>query len=73
MHDLIRKVARNTGINEEKAKTAVETVLAHLRSRMPVTVSGYVDEALRDGEATGGRGPGRPQTWRFGKQLRKAG
>ncbi len=73
MHDLIRKVARNTGVDEQKAKTAVETVLAHLRSRMPVIVSGYIDEALLDGDASAARARHKPHTWLFGKDLRKAG
>ena len=52
MNDLIARVAEKAGINPEQARTAVETVVAHLKEKLPDSVAGQVDGAL------GGAGDG---------------
>jgi hypothetical protein len=49
MDELIRQVAERTGIGEDKARTAVETVLGFLKERLPAPVAGQLDGFLGGG------------------------
>lgn len=53
MNDLIGRVAEKAGINPDQARTAVETVVAHLKDKLPASVAGQVDGLL----AAGSDGP----------------
>jgi len=55
MDELIRQVAERTGIGEDKARTAVETVVGFLKERLPAPVAGHLDGVL-GGRASGGGG-----------------
>ena len=46
MDELIKKVSERTGISEDKARTAVETVVGFLKDRLPAPIAGQVDNAL---------------------------
>ena len=46
MDELIRQVAERTGIGEDKARTAVETVVGFLKERLPAPIAGQVDNAI---------------------------
>ena len=37
--ELVRMVAEKTGISEDKARTAAETVIGYLKNKMPAAVS----------------------------------
>jgi uncharacterized protein (DUF2267 family) len=52
MQELIQKVAERTGLSEDKAKTAVDTVVGFLKERLPAPLAGQVDKALAAGGAT---------------------
>jgi len=49
MEELINQVAQKTGISQEAAKNAVDTVLAHIKSRLPAPLASQIDSALTGG------------------------
>ena len=53
MDELIKRVTERTGINEEQARGAVETVVGFLKERLPAPIAGQVDNALNSGAAGG--------------------
>ena len=46
MDELIKQVSERSGISEDKARTAVETVVGFLKDRLPAPIAGQVDNAL---------------------------
>ena len=44
--DLVKKVQQQTGITPEKARQAVDTVVASIKTHMPPAVSGHIDEVM---------------------------
>ena len=57
MDELIKQVSERTGISEDKARTAVETVVGFLKDRLPAPIAGQVDNALNSSAgAIGGAG-----------------
>lgn len=46
MNQLVALVASKTGISEDKAATAVTTVLSFLKDRLPAPVAGQVENLL---------------------------
>jgi hypothetical protein len=53
--ELVKQVVERTGISEQQARTAVETVAGFLKERLPAPVAGQVDTALgAAGGAVGG-------------------
>ena len=57
MDELIKQVSERTGISEDKARTAVDTVVGFLKQRLPAPIAGQVDNALNSGAgALGGAG-----------------
>lgn len=53
MDELIKLVSQKTGISEEMAKTAVETVLGYLKQKLPAPIAGQMDSVLEGGAAQG--------------------
>ena len=51
MDELIKLVAKKTGISEDMAKTAVETVVGYLKDRLPDPIAGQIDAVLEGGSA----------------------
>lgn len=58
MDELVNQVAQRTGIAPDKARTAVETVLGFLKSRLPAPIASQLDSAVsgQGGAAGGGMG-----------------
>ena len=66
MEELIRQVRERTGISEEQARTAVQTVMGYLQNNLPAGVSQQVSGLLggaggagiadRAGDIVGGLG-----------------
>ncbi len=55
MDELVAQVAQRTGISEEQARTAVQTVVGFLKERLPAPIAGQVDGVLAGGAgAVGG-------------------
>jgi hypothetical protein len=57
MDSLINMVAQRTGLSEDKARTAVDTVVGFLKERAPAGLSGQID-SLVGGEGSGAGGIG---------------
>jgi hypothetical protein len=51
MDELVKLVSQKTGLSEEMAKTAVETVIGFLKEKLPAPIAGQIDSVL------GGAGP----------------
>jgi len=59
MDEVVKMVAEKTGLSEEMARTAVETVLDHLKDKLPAPIAGQLDNLLDgDGEGVGGLAQG---------------
>jgi hypothetical protein len=54
MEELIRQVRERTGISEEQARTAVQTVMGYLQNNLPAGVSQQLGGLLGGGGAGGG-------------------
>ena len=51
MDELIKLVSEKTGLSEEMAKTAVDTVVGFLKQKLPAPIAGQIDGLL---EGAGG-------------------
>jgi hypothetical protein len=54
MDELIRQVAERTGLGEDKARTAVETVVGFLKQRLPAPIAGQLDGVISGGAGMAG-------------------
>ena len=54
MEELIRQVQERTGISEEQARTAVQTVVGYLQNNLPAGVSQQLGGLLGGGAGGGG-------------------
>ena len=54
MEELIKQVIERTGISEEQARTAVQTVLGYLQNNLPAGISQQLGGLLGGGAAGGG-------------------
>lgn len=52
MEELIKRVSERTELSEDKAKTAIETVVGFLKERLPGPIASHLDGALAAGGAT---------------------
>ncbi len=46
MDELIKKVSERTGLGEDKARTAVDTVVGFLKEKLPAPIAGQIDNVL---------------------------
>jgi len=46
MDELVKRVTERTGLSEDKARTAIDTVVGFLKERLPAPIAGHVDTAL---------------------------
>jgi hypothetical protein len=53
MEQLIQQVAQRTGISEEQARTAVQTVLGFVKERLPGPVAAQLDNVVGGGAGGG--------------------
>jgi uncharacterized protein (DUF2267 family) len=51
MDEIVKVVAKKTGLSEEMARIAVETVLSHLKEKLPGPIAGQLNAFLGEGEA----------------------
>ena len=49
MDELINMVAQKTGISQDQAKTAVNTVLGFLKERLPASIGSHLDGVVGGG------------------------
>jgi len=53
MDELVKAVSERTGLSEAQARVAAETVISHLKSRLPAPVASQIDTFLAEGGSTG--------------------
>ncbi len=53
MDELVNMVAQKTGLPQDKAKVAVDTVVNYLKQKLPAPVAGQIDNVLQGGGAAG--------------------
>jgi hypothetical protein len=53
MDELIKLVAQKTGLPQDKAKVAVDTVVNFLKSKLPPGIGGQLDSVLSGGKLPG--------------------
>lgn len=58
MEELIKQVTERTGISEEQARTAVQTVLGYLQNNLPAGLSQQLGGLLGGSGGAGGGIPG---------------
>lgn len=46
MDELVKLVSQKTGLPEEMARTAVETVIGYLKGKLPAPIAGQIDNVL---------------------------
>jgi hypothetical protein len=46
MDELVKLVAQKTGISQEMAKVAVDTVVGFLKQKLPAPIAGQIDSVL---------------------------
>lgn len=46
MDELVKLVSEKTGISEDQARQAVETVVGYLKDELPKPIAGQIDKAL---------------------------
>lgn len=49
MDELIKLVSQKTGLSEEMARVAVETVANYLKDKLPAPIAGQIDSVLSGG------------------------
>ncbi len=49
MDELIKLVSQKTGLPQDKAKVAVDTVVNFIKSKLPPAIAGQVDAVLAGG------------------------
>ncbi len=52
MDELVKLVSQKAGISKEQAQTAVKTVVAFLKERLPAPIAGQIDGFLQGSAAT---------------------
>jgi nucleoid DNA-binding protein len=53
MDELINMVAQRTGLGPDKAKTAIDTVVGFLKTKLPAPLAEQLDSALAGGGGAG--------------------
>jgi hypothetical protein len=53
MDQLIKQVVERTGISEDQARTAVQTVLGFVKDRLPAPIASQVDSVVGGGAGGG--------------------
>jgi len=53
MEELVEMVAQKTGLSEEMAKVAVDTVIDFLKDKMPGPAAAQLDALLEGGDVSG--------------------
>ncbi len=46
MDELVKLVAQKTGLPQDQAKVAVETVIGFLKQKLPAPIAGQIDSVL---------------------------
>ena len=52
MEELIKRITEKTGISEDQARSAINTVSGYLKEKLPAPIAGQVDNILSGGGAS---------------------
>ena len=50
MNELIQQIVQRTGIPQDKAQTAIEMVISHLKGRLPAPIASQLDNYVSGAE-----------------------
>lgn len=50
MDELVKQVQQRTGLSQEQARQAVETVIGYLKQQLPAPIAGQIDAVLAGGQ-----------------------
>ncbi len=53
MNELIKRITERTGLSEDQARNAAQTVIGFLKEKLPAGLSGQIDSALGSGQTSG--------------------
>lgn len=56
MNELVKLVSEKTGLSEDMARTAVETVVGYLKGKLPAPIAAQIDGLLGNGDQSTGLG-----------------
>jgi hypothetical protein len=56
MNELVQLIQQKTGLSEDVAQTVVNTVMEHLKGRLPANMAAGLDQVMAGGESTGAGG-----------------
>ena len=56
MDQVVKLIQERTGISEEQARTAADTVIGFLKDRLPAPIAGQLDGVIGGGGQAGGSG-----------------
>jgi hypothetical protein len=56
MDELVKLLVQKTGMSEDMARKAADTVIGYLKQKLPAPVAGQVDAALAGGGVSGAIG-----------------
>jgi hypothetical protein len=54
MEELIKQVTARAGISEDQARSAINTVLDFVKTRLPEPIAGQVDNVIGGGDGVSG-------------------
>ncbi|MFA6085982.1 hypothetical protein [Mucilaginibacter sp.] len=52
MEELIQIVSEKTGISTDKARSAIDTVISHLKDKLPMGLGEKIESFLNDGSSS---------------------
>ena len=53
MDELIKRITEKTGISEDQARSAINTVSGFLKEKLPAPIAGQIDNVLSGDSGTG--------------------
>ncbi len=51
MDELVNLVSQRTGLSQDQAKTAVDTVVGFIKQRLPAPIAGQIDQVVQTGQS----------------------
>jgi uncharacterized protein YjbJ (UPF0337 family) len=52
MEELIQKVSEKTGISADQARSAIDTVVSHLKDKLPMGLGEKIESFINDGSSS---------------------
>ena len=70
MNEIIQRLAEKTGLSEDKASAAVDTIMGFLKEKLPAPIASQIESVMSGGAGAGGEpsGVAAGLTGMFGKK-----